>query len=882
MIDRAVTGAIALICAAGALPLAAQQGTPTVTVVAGEQYAAGPVKRFFLGDNWRDVWTTPLQVRVLDLATFAGGLTPEEQGGGNQSITLHMVDAQDREWIFRSIDKHPGPKLPPELRGAPAGAVLEDQISALQPGSHFMIPGLLDAVGILHLDPELYVMPDDPRLGEFRETFAGMLGEIEEIPNEGPDDTPGWAGSTKIKGSEEFLNDLEESADFQLDTREYASARLIDFLVGDPDRGTDQWRFAVYGEEGSYVYRPIPRDRDWAFVRGDGQIAKIARGFYPKLTIFEADFPDVTAMTFSSFLLDRWLLTELTRADLQEIAAATQRALTDDVIAAAVRNLPPEYYEAIGAEVTADLIARRDLLGEVAMAYYAWLAEAVDVRATDERDHAVVDQRADGTVHVRIARLQEETAARGNGSTAAAAWFERTFVPAETNEVRIHLHGDDDHALVTGTGGPIVVRIIGGGGDDVLEDRSGAARFYDDRGDNEFIAPNGTSIDTKSWEDPQTPEGFRAGPGWAPSFGSKASMFSPAFDYGDAAGVVVGVGPTFTRYGFRHLPYEWRVGARLLYATRSGGFGVSVAGDYRFENSPLALTLDARASQFDSFRFYGFGNDTPKLDPAATLFLHDRAFIRPALTWHIGPRPGQPGWNAEAEDGEGDGTMQFTPERRDATVGTFSIGPALQWSRPDAPVGSPLGDEELSALRSTTYGGALATLALGRTDRDAAPRRGYRMQAEASMYPLSSGASDAFGAVGGQLNGFVPLLGQTHLAMRVGGERVFGDAPVFEAAFIGGRESLRGFRSQRFAGDGAVFGGLELRMPLDTVEFIFNGELGVFGLADAGRVWFDGSPGGWHSAVGAGAWFSAFDKAISVAWAKGEESRLYAWWGLPF
>ena len=81
----------------------------------------------------------------------------------------------------------------------------------------------------------------------------------------------------------------------------------------------------------------------------------------------------------------------------------------------------------------------------------------------------------------------------------------------------------------------------------------------------------------------------------------------------------------------------------------------------------------------------------------------------------------------------------------------------------------------------------------------------------------------------------------------------------------------------------SFIGGIELRVPIDTVEFIVNGELGVFGLADAARVWADGdSPGGWHTAFGGGLWFAAFDRAFSVAYARGARGRLYLWQGLPF
>ena len=60
---------------------------------------------------------------------------------------------------------------------------------------------------------------------------------------------------------------------------------------------------------------------------------------------------------------------------------------------------------------------------------------------------------------------------------------------------------------------------------------------------------------------------------------------------------------------------------------------------------------------------------------------------------------------------------------------------------------------------------------------------------------------------------------------------------------------------------------------------------GAFGLADAGRVWYQGdSPGGWHGAVGGGLFFTFLDRsrAVTAYYAKGEQGKLYFSLGLPF
>ena len=94
--------------------------------------------------------------------------------------------------------------LPPDLRDTYASYVVRDLISAEHPGAGVLVAGLLDAVGVLHATPQLVVMPNDQRLGEYRAEFAGMLGLIEERPigDKDENDNVGFAGATRVEGSE--------------------------------------------------------------------------------------------------------------------------------------------------------------------------------------------------------------------------------------------------------------------------------------------------------------------------------------------------------------------------------------------------------------------------------------------------------------------------------------------------------------------------------------------------------------------------------------------------------------------------------------------------------------------------------------------------------
>jgi hemolysin activation/secretion protein len=117
-------------------------------------------------------------------------------------------------------------------------------------------------------------------------------------------------------------------------------------------------------------------------------------------------------------------------------------------------------------------------------------------------------------------------------------------------------------------------------------------------------------------------------------------------------------------------------------------------------------------------------------------------------------------------------------------------------------------------------------------------------------------------------------------------KRALGAYPFHEAAFLGGAESLRGFSSQRFAGDASALGTAELRLFLGRYFLVLPGEYGVFALADAGRVWLEGERSRrWHAAYGGGLWFAYLrrDHTVTVAAARSDEKTgLYLSMGFSF
>lgn len=857
----------------------AQENSPAVTdqnatVTAGREYDAGLLTRALLGNGWRSVWTAPVTVPVFDMSRYAGGVTPTERGGGNQTVSLRFREENGwREYHFRSVNKDPVTlAMPSAIRGTTLGNIVQDMTSSLFPAAGLMVPPFLDAIDVLHVTPALYVMPDDPRLGEHQTTFAGMLGTVELSPQEAPNDEPGFANSCRIVNGEEFLEEVVQSSqENRLDEREFFAVRLVDFLVNDIDRTVDNIRFARYGEKGAYRWRPIPRDRDRAFSDARGWLIRyVLRPVYPKVVAFNSSY-SLAGLTFEDSDLDRRLLQRLTRGDAEQIARRVQLAMDDATIEKAIAQLPPEWRERSGDRLRSVLKARRDGLLEFARDFYAWLATEVDVHGTDENERAEITRLDDGSVTVTVMGCVD--------SASAEPFSRRTFVPDETNEVRLYLHGGNDSAVVNGaSNGAITVRIIGGDGSDSLADSAGgdATRFYDAKGNNEFITRGGTRVSLAEWDAPRQGGGVRLDAPWRPDWGSSFG-WGPTFDYGHGAGVIVGFGPSYTSQGFRRLPHKLKASADVLMGLGNRKPGIKVDVDYRAENSPLALTLAARATKFEEFRFHGFGNDVPKVDPALSQIEQDLIAVKPSIVWQIG-------WRSREDLGSGFSDVDRALPGLRPLVGRIEAGPVVFWNEPNPAPGAPLSDENISGSRSFGRAGVRLGLSLDRTSAGPVSDKGWRASTELAGYPPVWDVERSFSTAAATVATYLPLPGNgTHLALRAGGACASGSFPVQEAPAIGGRRTVRGYGYQRFRGDTSASGSAELRVPIGKVPFLVKWNVGVFGLADAGRVWFDRqSDGEWHTSIGGGVWLSSLGQTFSLAYAYGEEHHVYLQRGLSF
>ena len=833
-------------------PALCAQDARTTTVVAGAHYGAGWLHRLMLGAHYRDLWGTPLAVEVLDLSRFAGGLTPIRCGGRRETKVLRFLGADGRAYAFRSIDKDPTLALPPDLRATFARDLIQDQISSSHPGAPLVVAPLLDAARVLNAQPRIVLLPDDPRLAALDCVRAGFkLGMIEARPTQGPDNDPGVAGATDLAGTKQLFEYLKHDPRDRIDSRAFLTARLMDVFMGDWDRHQDQWTWARFDSVDIHWWRPIPRDRDQAFARLDGVLVWLAGFYQPQVVGFGDDYPSIWRLTFAGQVLDRRLLGNLERPVWDSIATVLQQRLTDSVIDAAVRRLPPEYYRLSGAALARALKRRRDHLPEITGRYYELLAQVVDIHGTDEKDVVEIERQAGGRVQVKLS----------SECSGPDPYFRRTFDRRDTREIRLYLHAGDDRLVIRGSdrsGGRPLVRVIAGGGDGELLDsaQAGQTRFYVEPGRTRIVTGPGTAVDRRHYAEPPIDTSTLGRPR---DWGSRWVPLTWV-GYSSDLGLFAGGGAVRTSYGFRQLPYGSQLLVRGGYATAAATYRAEFKGEFRAVVPPAIVTLHLRASGIEVLHYFGFGNET--VDTASTDFYkvkQQQYLVAPALQVVVSPA-------AAVSVGP---VFKFT--HTDLESGTFIAVPPV-----------PYGVQDLAQL------GAAADFQLDTRDVPRAAIRGVSLRLGGSVYPAAGGITSTFGEGHVEATSYLtaPIPLQPTLALRVAGSRVWGTYPLHEAAYVGGATTVRGFADHRFIGDAAVFGNVELRLAVAKFFFLVPTDVGVFGLGDAGRVYLAGETSDrWHGAAGGGLWLSFLHRTNTLSGAVAhsiEGTRVYVRAGFAY
>lgn len=819
-----------------------------ITMAAGSRFSASGWKQFWWGRHWRKEWLIPVEFPVIDLDTTASGLTPKKEGGGKETKSLRVLGATGKEYVLRTIDKNPDVLVPEEYKGSFVQAVVEDQICTAHPYSSLVVAKLSEGIGILHTDPLIVFVPDNPRLGEFKPDFAGKLCLFEQRPNgEGWKNTSLTGYASDIINTDKLLEKLDADNTRKVDQKTFLKIRLFDMVINDWDRHSDQWLWAAEKKEGKTIYHPFARDRDQAFSKTDGvNMFLLTRPWALRhLQNMNEKVTDVIGSTQSGVFMDKKFLNELTEQDWKQTIADLQKLLTDELIANALQQLPSAIDTLSAAFLFKRLQSRRNDLPRFGMRYYHILNKQVDITGSDKDETFIINRNNDHTTEITVQ-------AKDKNNLAGDTIFHRVFDPHSTKQINLYAMSGNDTFIFQGkTNNKTRVRSFGNDGHDAFINQQDSGSIvkrnsiYDGPADKtietkglNYTVVSDTAVTNYHWDE------FRYD-WWMP-------LLVPGYNPDD--GIVIGAGIVYKRQQWNKHPFGWEQTFTGNYAASTGAFSLFYKGIFthaigKWDFDPQA---DYKAPSY-VINFYGFGNDS-KLGDNKKVFYRARAqslFINPNISRR---------W-----------------DHHSFTAGILFNSVKVQ-NASNKFISHSIAGIDSSVFTTKYFAGAKMQYAFNTADSLRYPTRGIDFHAGADYRINLQQASRDYIKLHASFTFYYTPFHNVTIAHRTGAAINKGQFEFYQANTLGGFENLRGYWRSRFTGQGSFYQNTDIRLKLGTLNgYVFRGTVGIYGFFDNGRVWVkDDHSNELHTGYGGGFYFLPFNAlAINMYYASSKEVNTF-------
>jgi hypothetical protein len=811
-------------------------------IIPNPNYGASAFKKWLLGTNYRDVWTTPIQAKTINFSIQEGGLKVTQRGGGFQTLSLRYQNKSGLQFVTRSVEKYPALAIPASIRSGFTEAIVSDQISASHPFAALAVAQLAEKAGVLHTNPQLVIIPNDTILHNYKRLFSNQLALFEERPD------GGFAGSKKILSTTKLVEKLAEDNHNKVDEQAVLKARIFDMWIGDWDRHDDQWRWAGYENGKGMTYKPIPRDRDQAFFVNQGILPKIVsrKWIMPKIQGFDYTIRDVPGLAFNARYFDRSFLTQSTENEWIEAAKSLQKNMTHAVIDSAVNHLPN--FANHSTIIAAKLKRRRTDLVSYAQQQYQFLNKAVDILGSIKDENIEIKRLSNGETDVSVFDQTKD-------GLSGRLIYHRVFEPHITKEIRIWGLDGDDKFMVKGVASKgIKVRLIGGKGKDSFIDSSSVSGWQKktiiyDKIDNSNLS---ISNETKSLlsNHKQINDYQRE------SFNYDVVAPLASFEFNPDQGLFLGSGIQWTHQGFRKSPFASRYSISGNYSFGTSSYNLYYKSEFTDLIGKTDFELNGTIQQGGLVdNFFGYGNESDYVKEKGIDFYRTQyenqsfnAIFKNQLgkltlfygllydNWEIKKNPTR--FINEFASSKTD----FYDEK--AYLG-IKTGFVLDYRN------NPI---------ITTRGLLWNTEIIYQKGIDFTPKSTFfNLKTDISLYYTFK----------------LPAI--ISLATRFGGGINFEDYEIYQANTLGGLTNLRGFRRSRFAGKSSFYNNTEVRMKvLNIKSYLFPAFAGVLAFHDVGRVWNPQEKSDkWHRGYGAGLWFSPFNMFVfSGSYGISEEDKI--------
>lgn len=804
-----------------------------------EQTQKSKFYKFLWGEHYRAYYSLPIEVESVQLDTLFGGVTPTISGGGNQSESLRLEDKNGKDYVMRALKKSATRFLQSAFRDQNAVVGFQDTYAeefiydfytSAHPFTPFIVGKLADKVGIYHSNPKLYFIPKQSLLGKFNDSFGDKLFLVEERQTDEHLELESYGKPRAILGTDEVLANIRKDEKYQVDEKSYIKARLFDMLIGDWDRHQDQWRWSEFKDGEKVIYKPIPRDRDQAFAKVDGNLMRLLLNIpgVRHITNFEADYPSKKWFNFSAHSLDVAFIKNATEEDWKKEAQYIIEELSDEVIDESFSSLPKEVKDdKTTLSIKNKLKIRKKGLENFALSYYELLQKRIILTGTDKKDKFLIERLSDGSTKITWLRLKKE---------GEEFQFSRTYNQQQTKEIWIYSLDDDDEFEVKGKDkNQITIRLIGGQNHDKYEVENGKkVEIYDYKSKKNTVnAQSCSAVHLK--DDYELNEYHYKKPKYNHTF------LIPMVGFNPDDGMKIGGTYNFIKQGFINNPYtaKHNVSANYYFATEGVELGYKNSFTQLIGNWNLEMEARYTTPNF-SINYFGYGNETENFDSEKGMD-YNRVRIQ---------------------------ILEVKPSLK--YVGRFGSEVILQTSFENIEVEGTTNRfiNEFGAINEEVFeyqqfAGASFKYAFKNYDREANPSIGMRFAIQGTWKTNLSDSKRNFTYLESELGFSHKLTKSTKLVLGTllkGKMLLNNNFEFYQGATLGGNYDLRGFRNERFLGKESFFQSTDLRWNIGKIKSIIPMSYGILGGYDYGRVWLDGENSNqWHQSVGGGLWLNGLD-----------------------
>jgi hypothetical protein len=811
----------------------------------------GSFYEYFLGSNYRKLWNQPITIDCFDLQEK--NLTITRMGGSLGAPDFQLKDLQGNFYTLKPMKK--AVRLPQILEDTLVEKVLRDQQSSLNPVGFLLAASLATQAKIPNEFPKLVYIDVNQNafsVWKNKKVVSGFYQLVQDPVNilNNRDSTKN--GVLEVVSTQEMVHRLENESGYTLDQTAYLKARLFDILIGDSDRGKDQWMWMVVVRENGKVFYPYPIDHEGSFYRGDGAVSwwRQRKWVNYRLQNYGNRLKHPNPMMIESFSMDHRFTFKLTKEDWDHVLADLLQKLPPDSMEKALEKLPIKLSERDRKWLIESFQKRLKDLPNIAGKMRMALLESVDIVGTSSKDNFLIQSGPGPFIEVTNKNESDEIISSNK------------FDSKTTKEIRIYgLGGDDDYRLDWKKYVSTKTLLIPGDGKDNFIEVSHKIKpkveLYDDNTD--IISYYG--FKKRNYE-----------PGYNDYYSHinrrSLNVLEPVLFLASSnpdSGFVIGGGVKYNKTGFQKSPWsstnEFK--ANLLVSRAAANVFYKGTWFDVVQDIDLQTEIDFGIPRFYG-SFFGLGNTTPNRDPSKedefywmkARHLETASTITIPIIQHLTLVP----------------RAQF--RFRDYQFDDENILTTPSESNLDSQLGPGTTD---NMQKPNYYMGGGASVKYISDDDISGPIKKRIVRAEASWMLQQGLASEdsRFQTVDASagLTGYFSR-SKTQWKINGGFGKNFGNWEFFDAQFLGQGQNLRGYFINRFGGDTRIYDSFEINQSLLFRKRPIITDYGIGAFFDHGRVYMTDDPNSdkWHKAIGGQAWITALN---SIAFKFGYAHAIY-------